>query len=97
MKKKLITNPFLFSNELGFLTLASIGGFTTFKFMNKLYEELYEPIIVYMLPDNKCKQELNISDLNIRIGILMRDFVKWFVIILIIMLIYHYFYKRNDI
>ncbi len=90
-----ITNIFRFSSELEFLTIATIAGIISVKFVNKLYEELYEPMLHTIIPDDYCLKIYHVGKVPIRYGILMREFIKWVLLIIMLMLIHNYIQKKN--
>lgn len=90
-----VTNIIDFTSaELKFLTLATIAGIVTFKFLGRLYDEVYDPIMHSIIPDEYCTQIYYIGNVPVRPGYAMREFVKWLVLVIIIMFIYNLI-KKN--
>jgi len=89
-EQKYVTNIFQFSSELEFFTIATIAGIISFKFINKIYEELYDPIITSIIPDDSCMQTYYIGNVPVRYGVIMREFIKWILLIMLLMLLYNY-------
>lgn len=74
--------------ELEVLTVAMIAGIISVKFVSKLYEELYEPFVHKIIPDEKCLQTCHIGNVPIKYGLLMREFIKWSLLIIVLIVIH---------
>ena len=86
-----IQNIFKTLNDLEFLSIATIGGVVTFKFITNLYDEIYTPLIDHFIPTTNCSHIYYIGKIPIRCGIVVRDIIKWIVIIMLLIIIYHYY------
>ena len=93
-----IYNPLEFINKIELLTIAIIGSFITMKFLNALYENLYEPTIDVMIDSEKSdKYYIKIGKYYVQIGMIIKEFIKWFLLIILLMIIYNIFthqYKK---
>lgn len=95
-----IYDPIEFINKIELLSIAIIGSFFTIKFLNALYENLYEPTIDIMVNSEKTdKYYVKIGKYYVQIGMIFKEFVKWVLLILLLMIFYnvlvHKFNKKN--
>ena len=93
-----IYDPFTFVGKVGLLTIAIIGSFVTMKLLNSLYEGIYEPM-VDVLVDSKRTDDyyLHIGNYYVNIGMVVKEFIKWFLLVILIMIIYNiYAHSRKS-
>lgn len=84
-------DPFEFVNKIGLFTLAIIGSFITIKLLNAIYDNLYEPAIDIAIDSEKPdKYYIKIGKYYIHAGMIIKEFVKWFMLIIILMIIYNF-------
>lgn len=92
----IVYNPFDFMDKVKFVTLSIVGSFVTMKFLNALYENLYEPMInniVKIDPDEKYY--FKIGSEYIDADGIIKEFIKWILLVIVVMMVYNcYFYKR---
>lgn len=85
-----IYNPFEFMNKVEVFTIAMIGSFVTLKFLNALYENLYEPALDNFINSNKTdKYYIKLGKHYVQIGFIFKEFIKWLGIIIILMIFYN--------
>ncbi len=90
---KSINDILKFSSELQIITIGTIAGIISFKFVSRIYEELYEPIIHSFIPDEYCLKISSNGPFSIKYGIIIREFIKWIILIILLILI-HLFFKN---
>ena len=87
---KLVYDPFEFVHGIEIFTITMVASFATWKMLNNLYEHMYEPTIEYFLPDEKCNQyQIRMGKYSVRVGFIYREFVKWLLIIMVLMIIHN--------
>ena len=87
---KPIYDPFEFVGKIGILTLAIIGSFITMKLLNSLYETVYEPMIDIMVDSDKTDSYyIKIGKYYVQIGMVIKEFIKWILLVIVIMIIYN--------
>lgn len=85
-----IYDPLEFVGKIELLTIAVLGSFITWKFLNSLYDNIYEPTIDVLVNCEKTeKYYIKIGKYYIQIGMIFREFIKWIVLIIILMIIYN--------
>lgn len=89
-----IYDPIKFVGKTELLTIAVLGSFVTFKLFNALYENVYEPSIDSIINSDKTdKYYVKIGAYYIQIGMIFKEFIKWVILIFIIMLLYNLIMK----
>jgi len=89
-----IYDPFKFIKKVELLTIAVVASFITMKFLNSIYENLYDPIIDLVVKSDNCeKYYLKVGSYYVQFGAIVKEFIKWFLLILILMLIHNVFVK----
>jgi hypothetical protein len=93
---KTIYDPVEFINKANIITLAVIGSFITFKLCDCLYANLYDPI-VGMIVDSKISHQyyVKIGNHYVHLDSIFKEFIKWIIIVIFLMLVYNIFIKRN--
>ena len=87
-----IYDPFEFIKKIELLTIALLGSFITMKFLNALYDNLYEPTMDVILDSNKSdKYFIKIGKHYVQIGAVVKEFIKWIILIIFLMIIYNLF------
>jgi len=87
---KPIYNPLEFIGEIELLTIAIVGSFVTLKFLNAIYENIYEPTIDVLIDSEKTDQYyIKYGKYYIQIGMIIKEFIKWFFLIILLMVIYN--------
>ena len=87
---KPIYDPFEFIGKIELFTIAIIGSFITLKLLNALYENIYEPMIDIMVDSNKTDSYyVRIGNYYVHIGMIVKEFIKWVLLIIILMIIYN--------
>ena len=91
-----IYDPFEFIGKIGLLTIAIIGSFITMKFLNAVYESIYEPAIdVFMDTEKSDNYYIKIGKYYVQASMIIKEFIKWIILIIILMLIYNVFITYN--
>lgn len=87
---KPIYDPVEFINKGNIFTLAIIGSFITFKLCNCLYTNLYEPFIDTVVENESANlYYVKIGKSHIHLDIIFKEFIKWIVVIIFLMVIYN--------
>ena len=90
-----IYNPLEFINKIELLTIAIIGSFITIKLLNALYENLYEPMIDVAIGCEKTdKYYIKIGKYYVQLGMIIKEFIKWFLLIILLMIVHNIFTHR---
>lgn len=91
-----IYDPLEFMNKIGILTVTIIGSFITWKFLNALYDNIYEPSIDMIINSEKTDMYyVKIGKYYVQIGMIFKEFIKWVILIIFLMIAYNIFLKKN--
>lgn len=91
-----IYDPFKFVTKTELFTIAVIGSFVTMKLLNSMYENIYEPMIDITIDTKKTNQYyLKIGDTYVPISEIVKELIKWFVLIVLLMLVYNLFAGKH--
>ena len=91
-----IYDPFQFISKVELFTIAIIGSFITMKFLNAIYENLYEPALDVVIDTEKSdKYYIKMGKYYVQAGMIIKEFIKWFILIILLMLIYNLFIGRH--
>lgn len=92
-----IYDPLEFIDKIQLFTIAIVGSFVTMKLLNSLYENIYEPMIEMTIGSEKTNEYyLKIGRYYVQMDIIIREFIKWILIIIVLMIIYNlYSHKKN--
>ena len=83
-------DPFEFIGKVGILTIAIIGSFVTMKFLNAIYDNFYEPAIdIVINSNNSDKYYIKIGKYYVQINMVIKEFIKWIVLIILLMIVYN--------
>lgn len=83
-------NPLEFIGKVEIITVAIIGSFVTLKLLNVIYENLYEPAIEILISSkNTDKYYLKIGRYYIQAGMIIKEFIKWIILIILLMISYN--------
>jgi large-conductance mechanosensitive channel len=89
-------NPIEFVVTIELFTIGVLGSFVTWKLLNVCYENLYEPCIDYALENKDYdKYYINIGTNKLKVGYLIKEFIKWIVIIIILMIVYNWYNDKS--
>lgn len=89
-----IYDPFEFIEKIGLFTIAIVGSFITMKLFNALYDNLYEPAMEVALKTEKTdKYYIKIGKYYIHIGTICKEFIKWLVLVVFLMICYNIIVK----
>jgi large-conductance mechanosensitive channel len=87
---KQIYDPIEFVSKIELFTIAIIGSFITMKFLNSMYENIYEPVLDVVIDSEKTDNYyIKIGKYYIQIGMIIKEFIKWLLLILILMIVYN--------
>jgi large-conductance mechanosensitive channel len=91
-----VYNPVQFLTGAEIITIAIIASFVTMKFLNSLYENIYEPMIETIV-DSKTTGDyyVKIGKYYVQVGMIIKEFIKWFLLILVLMLLYNFIRNKN--
>lgn len=93
---KEIYNPIDFINKVELFTIAMLASFFTFKLLNSIYENIYEPSVDTIVNSEKTdKYYIKIGTYYVQIGMIFKEFIKWIILIIFLMLLYNFLVKRN--
>jgi hypothetical protein len=85
-----IYNPFEFIDKVELFTIAMIGSFVTLKFLNAIYENLYEPFLDSIIDSEHAeKYYIQIGKYYVQIGFIFKEFIKWFAVVILLMILYN--------
>lgn len=85
-----IYDPLEFIDKIELLTIAIVGSFVTMKFLNALYDNLYEPVVDVLIDtETSDKYYIRIGKYYIQIGMIVKEFIKWFMLIILLMITYN--------
>ncbi len=88
-------NPLEFVGQIEILTLTIIGSFITMKFLNIIFDNLYQPVMDTIInSDLADKYYLRIGKYYVQADTIIKEFIKWFVIIILLM-IFHNIYTQK--
>lgn len=92
-----IYDPVKFMNEVGLFTMAFVVSFVTWKLLNALYDNLYEPSIENIICTNSTdKYYLKIGKQYIQLNIVFKEIIKWIIVIIFLMLLYNIIKKIEE-
>lgn len=87
-------NPLEFVSQIEMFTLTIIGTFVTMKFLNSIFDNLYQPIIDTIInSDGADKYYLRIGKYYVQADNLIKEFIKWFIIVVLLMIIHNIYIK----
>jgi len=85
-----IYDPFEFMSKVELFTFTILGSFVTWKLMNTIYDHFFSQVIDVAIDGKNCDEYvLKVGKNYIRIGIIINDFIKWIVVIIVLMMIYN--------
>ena len=90
-----IYDPIEFIGKIEILTITIIGSFVTWKFLNAIYEYIYEPTVDAMInSETTDKYYVKIGKNYVQIGMIFKEFIKWTILIVSLMIFYNIFVKK---
>ena len=93
---KRIYDPVDFMTHAELFTITMLGSFVTWKFLNALYDNLYEPAIDILIESKESeKYYIKIGDHYVQAGMLVKEFIKWALLIIVLMIFYNFVVIRN--
>lgn len=85
-----IYDPLKFINEIGLLTMAFVVSFVTWKLLNTLYDNLYEPAVDTIVSnDHTDKYYFKLGKQYIQLNLVFKEIIKWIIVIIFLMLVYN--------
>ncbi len=91
-----IYDPLEFIGKIELFTIAIIGSFITMKFLNAMYENIYEPVLDVVIDSEKTDDYyIKIGKYYVQIGMIIKEFIKWFLLILILMILYNILIRKR--
>lgn len=91
-----IYDPVEFIGKVELLTIAIVGSFITMKFLNAVYENLYEPTMDTIIDSEKSDQYyFKMGKYYIQPSMIIKELIKWIVLLIILMLIYNLFICKH--
>lgn len=92
---KPIYDPVEFVDKIGLVSLTIIGSFVTMKFLNAMYENIYEPVIDIVVDSDKSDQYyIKAGKYYIQTNSIVKELIKWILLIIILMIIYNIFIRK---
>lgn len=92
----IIYDPIEFVGKIELITIAIVGSFITMKLLNSLYENIYEPTIDSLVDSPKTDNYyIKIGSYYVQVASIVKEFIKWFLLILILMIIYNFVVRPN--
>ncbi|XWV26552.1 putative orfan [Tupanvirus soda lake] len=93
---KPIYDPLEFIGKIELFTIAIIGSFITMKFLNAMYENIYEPMVDVIVDSEKTDNYyVKIGNYYVQMGMIVKEFIKWFLLIILLMIIYNLFIHKK--
>lgn len=95
-------DPFKFISQIEIFTIAIIGSFVTMKFLNSIYDNVYEPIIDNIVDTDDINQYyIKIGKYYVQGDTIIKEFIKWLILIIVLMFIYNlvikHWYRKKQI
>lgn len=91
-----VYDPIKFIQKIELFTVAIIGSFVTMKLLNAIYDNLYEPAMEIILDANKTNMYyVKFGKYYMNIGTIFKEFIKWFVLIILLMFFYNFITKNQ--
>jgi len=88
--EKHIYNPIEFVERIEVITITVFGSFATWRLLNIIYDNIYEPVIDGIIDTNATdKYYAKIGHHYVPAGLIMKEFIKWIIIIILLMLLYN--------
>lgn len=85
-----IYDPVEFVSKVEIVTIAMLGSFITWKLLNTLYDNLYEPTIEMLIQSEEAdKYYLHIDKYYIQMGLIIKEFIKWLILLIVLMIVYN--------
>ncbi len=83
-------DPLQFVHEMGLFTMAVVGSFITWKLLNSLYDNLYEPAIDIIIDNEDTdKYYVKIGKYYVQLNMIFKELIKWIIIVIFLMLMYN--------
>jgi hypothetical protein len=96
MKNDQLYDPILFVSKIELVTITIVGSFITMKFINALYDNLYEPTIdLVVKSDYLDEYYIKIGKYYIQADTIVKEFIKWLALILILMILYNILQRKS--
>lgn len=90
MEHQHVYDPLEYVKNYELLTFVSVGSFVTWKLLNVMYEQLYEPIIDIVIPKSFCEKHIiKIKNNKIQVGYIYKEIIKWLVLIILLMILHN--------
>lgn len=97
MTGKQIYDPFEFSNAIKIITFTTIGSFISWRFLNSIYDNVCTPAIDTLVnADGANKYCIKFGDYYLRADIIIKEFIKWLILILLLMLAYNLINEQKN-
>lgn len=91
-----IYDPLEFLKKINIFTIAVIGSFITWKLLNCLYLNVYEPAIDTLIESNHAERYYAImGKYYINLDVILKEFIKWIIVVVILMFMYNISMKKN--
>jgi large-conductance mechanosensitive channel len=84
-------NPITFVTTIELFTIGVLGSFVTWKLLNSIYENVYEPYVDYVMDEKEYDTYyISIGTHKLNIGFLLKEFFKWIIVIIVLMILYNW-------
>lgn len=91
-----IYDPIQFVNKAQILTIVIVGSFITIKFLNAIYENIYEPVLDNIIDsEHNDNYYIKIGKYYVQIGMIIKEFIKWLLLIVVLMIFYNVIIHRK--
>lgn len=88
-------DPLEFIGEIELFTIAVLASFVTWKLLNAIYDNIYEPVIDVVIDSEHCSDYyVKIGKYYVQMGTVIKDIIKWIIIIIFLMILYNIFVKK---
>jgi hypothetical protein len=89
-----VYNPMKFLSAAEIITIAVLASFVTMKLLNVIYENVYEPAIESVIDTKETENYyVKIGRYYVQVDIIVKEFIKWIILILLLMLLYNIFLR----
>jgi hypothetical protein len=83
-------DPVTFLNKINIFTIAVIGSFITWKLLNCLYINIYEPIVDVLVDSKETdKYYMKIGKYYVQLDVVFKEFIKWMIVVVFLMVMYN--------
>lgn len=91
-----IYDPFEFIGKIELLTIAFLGSFITMKFLNSMYENIYEPAIdIIINSEDTNDYYIKIGKYYVQASGIIKELIKWVILLIVLMILYNWLFLKK--